>query len=158
GIREAAAWVDRYRPDAKFRAGAMSRPMFLRSFQRGSPATEEEAGRFLREHTRPDQSILVWGLPPGIYALADRMPATRFPFPHILLTESPFWLAYGGLDARRAEFLARLLRDPPVYVLVGTRDANAFEPDDSYTEMLRFPAFRRIIERDYVREADIGAF
>jgi hypothetical protein len=157
---EAASWYARYRVDADFRAGRLSRAMFLRSFQVGafSPATEEEAARHLRERTAPDDRVLVWGLSPGIYALADRPPATRYPFHQVLLTEAPFSLQYGSLAARRDEFLEGLRGRPPVYLLVGTGDANGFEPTDSRTELMQFPELRALVEREYQQESPIGAF
>lgn len=33
---------------------------------------------WVREHTRPDDRIFVWGMFPPIYVLADRLPASRF--------------------------------------------------------------------------------
>jgi hypothetical protein len=160
GLREAAALAAGYRADASYRAGTLSRAAYLRSFERGpfSPATEEEAARRLRGETQPGDSILVWGLSPGIYALADRMPATRYPFHQLLLTEAPFSLRYGSLSARRDDFLAALERHPPAVILVGTNDANGFEPTDSTTELEQFPPLRERVEREYRADSPIGAF
>ena len=160
GLREAAALHAGYRVDVRYRAGDLSRAMFLRSFERApfSPATEEEAAVRLRTETKPDDRILVWGLSPGIYALADRMPATRYPFHQLLLTEAPFSLRWGSLAARREGFLAALAQHPPALILVGTHDANGFEPTDSKTELDQFGPLRSRVEQEYRQEPSIGAF
>ena len=108
-------------------------------------ADEEQAASWLRAHTRPDDGILVWGLSPGVYALADRHPVTRFPFHKILMTDAPLSRMWPGLDERRARFMAGLRRDPPAYVLVGRGDANGFEPLDSFTSMMRFGELKLLL-------------
>ena len=160
GLREAAVWSAGYRVDASYRAGSLSRAMFLRAFERSpfSPATEEEAAQRLRAETQPADSILVWGLSPGIYALADRVPATRYPFHQLLLTEAPFSLRWGDLAARRREFLTALAQHPPAVILVGTHDANGFEPTDSKTELEQFAPLRTRVEQEYRQQPSIGAF
>ncbi len=140
--------------------GRIDRVTYLRRLQQGnySNVTEEEAARVLAQRTAPSTGIFVWGLSPGIYALADRHPTTRYPFHKLLYTEAPLSRMIPGLPARRAELLERLSRDPPGFVLVGVSDANGFEPLDSMTSMLRFAPLRELLQRDYEREAPIGRF
>ena len=83
---------------------------------------------------------------------------TRFPFHKILMTEAPLSLLWPGLEDRRARFLAGLRADPPTYVLVGRRDSNGFEPQDSYTSLMRFRPLREMLENDYRVETEIGRF
>jgi hypothetical protein len=123
-----------------------------------SSETEEKAARYLREHTAPTDGILVWGLSPGIYALADRHPVTRFPFHKILLTRAPLSLMIPGLSERRAALLQRIAADPPVYVLVARHDRNGFEPEDSFHSLMEFAPLRDLLERDYRPETEIGRF
>jgi len=160
GAWGAPAWQRVYGLDATHRAGKLAREPYLRRLQtdRFSTATAEAAGRYLRERTRPGDGILVWGLSPGIYALADRHPVTRYPFHKLLLTEAPLSLRVPGLAARRADFLRRLHADPPAYILVGLRDSNPFEPQDSATSLQSFTELAAFVERGYTRERALGHF
>lgn len=49
---------------------------FLTPF--GGEPRYREVSRFLHDHTRPDDSVFVWGTVPEIYWSADRRPATRY--------------------------------------------------------------------------------
>lgn len=91
-------------------------------------ADEERAAAWVQEHTAPTDGLLVWGLSPGMYALADRHPVTRFPFHKILMTDAPLSRMWPGLDRRRANLVDRLRADPPAYVLVGRGTRTASSP------------------------------
>ena len=153
-------WSQKYGPDVDVMRGRMPREAYLRQIQQGSysNADEELAAAWLRDHTAPTDGILVWGLSPGVYALADRHPVTRYPFHKILLTDAPLSRMWPGLDQRREAFLDRLQRDPPAYILIGQRDQNGFEPQDSYTSLVRFRALREILQRDYAPDGQLGRF
>jgi hypothetical protein len=158
GVREGSAWVEAYTPDAELVAGRTPRATYLRATQRGnySTADEEAAAAYVHDRTAPADGILVWALSPGLYALADRHPVTRYPFHKILMTEAPLSRMWPGLDDRRRKFMARLRADPPAYILVGHADRNGFEPQDSFTSMTRFPELNELVQRDYRWETEIG--
>jgi hypothetical protein len=132
----------------------------LVDFIRGtfSPLVEEELAAYVRARTAPSDGILIWGLAPGVHALADRHPTTRFPFHKVLLTDAPLSTRIPGLAARRAELMARLRRDPPRYIVVGRGDANGFEPEDSVTSLQRFTELRDFVAGEYRLETEIGRF
>ena len=156
---EGTRWIGAYRPDARYLAGAIGRDEYLAGFEGTfSPATEERAARWIDDHSAPGDGILVWGLSPGIYALADRHPVTRYPFHKVLLTDAPFSRLMPGLDERRADLLRRLAADPPALVLVGRHDRNGFEPDDSFHSMLQFEELRQLLQNDYVPMTEIDRF
>ena len=156
---EAVRWTRAYGPDARHLAGALPRQAYLADFEGTfSPATEEAAARWLDAHTAPGDGVLVWGLSPGIYALADRHPVTRYPFHKVLLTDAPFSRLMPGLDERRADFFRRLADDPPAVVFVGHRDRNGFEPQDSFTSMMQLGELRQLLQSDYVPATEIGRF
>ena len=123
-----------------------------------NPPMEASAAEYLRAHTQASDGILVWGLAPSIYALSDRHPVTRYPFHKILYTEAPLSRMIPGLEERRAELLAQMDRDPPRYVLVGRRDQNGFEPEDSFTSLKHFPALDERLHNQYEFETEIGRF
>lgn len=149
-----------YRPGLDHALGRLDRARYLLAVQQGSHSnlTEEEAARWLAERTPADAGVFVFGLSPGIYALADRHPTTRYPFHKILFTEAPLSVAIPGLEGRRAELLARLERDPPAYVLVGRGDQNGFEPLDSVRALARFPALSTWLSERYAFTTQIGRF
>jgi len=122
-----------------------------------SPAAQEQVAAFVAEHSRPHDGLLVWALAPGIYALADRHPVTRFPFHRLLLTDSRLAREVPGRDARRADLLTRIAADPPAFVVLGNHDANPFEPD-SVTSLLAFHELATIVERDYHEAARFDRF
>ncbi|KYF94961.1 hypothetical protein BE20_04935 [Sorangium cellulosum] len=157
-LRSGAAWAAAYAPGAAHLAGRISRASYLRKIQAGPYATviEEEVARVIRERTRPEQGILVWAWSPGIYALADRRPTTRYAFHKLLLTEAPFSMQIAGLEERRAELVRRVAIDPPAYVVVAHGDDDAFEPIDSQRSLMRFAELRELLAREYVVERQIG--
>jgi len=157
---EGGRWKAAYGQDWEYRAGKLSRETYLEGFDRGpfSPSEQERIAGYIRRRTSEGDVILVWGLSPGIYFLSKRKPATKYPFHHLLLTESPLSLRLSGLERRREEFLEGLEAEPPAYILVGVMDPNGFEPLDSYTQMLRFPRFHRFVSERYRYETRIGHF
>ena len=140
-------------------AGRLPREAYLRSFDPpGYAATEEDAARYLRDHSGVDDGVLVWGLSPGIYAMSDRHPATRYVFHKLLVTDAPVSRMWPGVEGRRDRFMEKLRADPPLYVLVGRGDRNGFEPQDSYTTMMRFGELREFVTENYHPETQIGRF
>lgn len=159
-VREGQTWWHAYAPDFDYLRGRMSRDTYLRAIQQGgfSMANEERAASWLHDHTAPGDGLLVWGLSPGIYALADRHPVTRFPFHKILMTDAPLSRMWPGLDERRARLMDGLRRDPPAYILVGQRDRNGFEPQDSSTSMMRFRELKLMLQGEYTPDEPLGRF
>src|SRR5947207_2532376 len=92
--------------------------------------------------------------PPAGYHLL----AASSPFHMLFMTGAPLSRRWPGLDARRADFMARLQADPPMYVLVGRGDANGFEPLDSMSSMMRFAELRDFLRDGYTEETSLGRF
>ena len=132
----------------------------MKRLERGafSPATEVAVADFLRQHTQDEDTLLVWGLSPGIYARSGLRPATKYVFHQMLLTDAPLSRRFLGLEDRRARFIERLRETPPAYIIVGVGDRNGFEPLDGVAEMARFPAFRDIVIGSYEPAKRIGNF
>lgn len=149
-----------YRPDVNYVLGRIDRALYWRSFDRGrlSFAEHYTVAQYLKFQTGEEDAMLVWGLAPGIYYLADRKAATKYVFHHVLLTEAPLSLAFRELHLRRAAFMDQLRRTNPAYILIGLQDPNSFEPLDSYRQMLRFPAFRQYVRAYYEKDRRIGHF
>jgi len=149
-----------YRPDVDYVLGRIDRALYWRSFDRGSLSFAEHyaVAQYLKLQTDEEDALLVWGLAPGIYYLADRKAATKYVFHHLLLTQAPLSRAFRGLPSRRTAFMERLRRTKPAYILIGLQDPNGFEPLDSYRQMLRFPVFRKYVRAYYEKDRRIGHF
>jgi hypothetical protein len=158
--REALSWVDAYGPALAHRSGRIDRDAYLSELKYGGyePRALERTAAGIARSTSSGEPILVWGLAPTLYFLADRPPATRFPFHHLLLTEEPLSRALPGLEARREAFLHRLSRDRPAMILVGRGDRSAFEQRDSYAQMVRFEPFHRIVREQYELAGESSRF
>ncbi len=150
-------WWRAYSIDLAFMGGKVSKEAYLHALRSGpfDPA-EEEALVQVARRVDAGKPILVWGLSPGAYALADRRPATRYPFHHLFLTDAPLSLRYPDLERRRAEFMDGLKHDPPGAIFVADGDVNGFEPKDSRTQMLEFPEFRNFVFDGYRDDGRVG--
>lgn len=87
-------------------------------------------GRWVRDHTQPSDTVLVWGLDSAVYVVADRAPAGRYPYHLPLLT--PGYTT----PAMIAAWVADLAADPPA-VIVDSEAVNAYWAEDD--DYLRAP-------------------
>lgn len=160
GARTLIAWSTAYGSDLAYARGALSRPAYLATFERGtiSPATEEKLAEAIVRMVPEGESILIWGLAPAVYALADRAPATRYPFHKLLMTDAPLSRMIPGLEERRAELLARIDRDRPAVIVVGRDDPNGFEPETSLQSLTRWSALRDRLRDRYTLATEVGRF
>lgn len=151
GGTELQRWMSFYDADAGYVFGDLDRHNYLVRMRQGSflPSVEDEMARYVDAHSGKGEGLLVWGLGPGIYFLADRHPVTRYPFHHMFLTGERLSVAIPGLEGRQRTFLERIERDPPALILVGRGDVNPFEREDSYAQMVKFDAFRRFVAEHY---------
>ena len=119
-----------------------------------------DVAAYLRERTRPDERIQVWGYESLVYYLADRRATSRFQMTHPLVMRVP------GEDLApmqlrwRAEFLDDVTLRPPTYIVVVRQDNWWWAPEEQTSEQLLddFLEWKRIIERDYTHEHTIGRF
>jgi MFS family permease len=148
---EAGRWVEAYAPAWRHASGRVDRDTYLAGLKYGAyePREIERVAAGVRRTTPADEPLLIWGVAPAVYFLADRAPATRYPFHHLLLTEEPLSRSLPGLEQRREAFLEQLEADPPAMILVGRRDRSAFETRESYAQLVRFERLHEIVRRDY---------
>ena len=126
---------------------------------RGS-AMVEVAGKMIRDHTTPDDRILVWGWPAwGTYYFADR----RSPSPifKVLgqLTDfndnsdfSPATAIHFRDGPLARELLSDMKNDPPAYFV----RARPFFPGSATDPLDEFVELRDLVARDYVPVAGYG--
>lgn len=119
-----------------------------------------DVAAYLRERTRPDQPIQVWGYESLVYYLADRRAASRFQMTHPLVMRVPGEDLTPMQRRWRAEFMDDMKRRPPAYVAVVRQDRWWWAPGERTSEELLddFPEWKGVIERDYALEHTIGRF
>jgi hypothetical protein len=114
---------------------------------------ESAAGRYVREHSAPDDRIFVWGQAPGIYLDARRRPASRyvatFPLTGYVFGSPLSWdpaydtshrIVPGAWD----RFAADVARHPPRFVV----DTDAARAVPRYP-VERFPVLDRLLRERY---------
>lgn len=111
-----------------------------------SASANYRAAAYLRLHTAPTDGVFIWGFETLVYFLADRRPPTRFcsNYPLIAKWRKPEWVE---------ELTAALAANPPVYVVLVTRDAMPWitgQGRDS-TALLKaeYPELREFILNNY---------
>lgn len=135
-------------------AGSMSLDQFRGLFRTGaSNATNTRlVAAYLRERTDPDEAVLVWGHEALVNFLAQRRSPTRFVVDGYLTTPSARQAEW------RKEFIQKLRRCPPPYIVVVCDDATSFEPEDSWTQLRRFEPLAALLETQYRHEITIAEF
>lgn len=109
---------------------------------------------FLRENSAPGDPVFVWGYEPMVYVLADRRPVSRFPYSY------PFVVPWSP-PSYRLELGAALATDPPVWFIVGSKDATPKVTGhrlDSAATFLRDEDLHAWVTAGYVRQPDVARF
>ncbi len=144
----------RYRRTASYLSGRMTAEQYDAQFDIGrdfSRAGTRRAATYLRDHTRPNDTAMVWGAEPLVNFLAERRSPTKYIFSYML--------AGGGRDpnveARRSELLQGLQNTPPAYIVLVENDANPLMPYGSRAMLGEFAALRELLESEYSFEAHV---
>jgi hypothetical protein len=119
-----------------------------------------DAAQYLRERTRPDDRIQIWGYEPLVYYLSERDAASRFQITHPLVMRVPGRELSPMQAGWRAEFLRQVAELKPRYVGVVRGDAWWWAPDEKTSEQLLddFPEWKAYIASHYELERTIGRF
>jgi len=122
-----------------------------------------DVANYIRETTRPDETVLVWAFEPLIAYLADRRTVSRFGFHYPLTacrwpwrhpTESLTELC----QAYRTEMVAAVRAHPPAVIAIAFDDITILTPRSSRDELKHFPELHGLILNQYVRDTTIGRF
>jgi hypothetical protein len=118
-----------------------------------SAAKDKRISAWLREHTEPDDAVLLWGYEPAVFFLSHRSSATRFGYTLPVVGE-------GGrtrlVNRYRAELVADVRRDPPPYVVIVEGDTNPVVPEGSRRAFEEFPELESFVSSRYEEVATIG--
>ena len=64
-------------------------PILAQKYNWHNLSTEQKIADFLKQNSAPTDKVLVWGVSPAIYVLADRLPATRYLWSDTLVGRLP---------------------------------------------------------------------
>jgi hypothetical protein len=118
------------------------------------PRANREMARWLREHSRPDETILVFGFEPTIYLEADRRPASRYFYNVAQRVE---WAP----PAYRARYLADLAAAPPAAIAIRTDDRFPWVVGNSRSSLETvdtFPELRALLDAGYQQAGATRSF
>lgn len=148
-----------YRDAARVALGNLSYSQWLIRF--GHPGAGDNsfladswAADYVRQHTQPGDSVLVWGFEPAVYLLANRRPPSRYFF-NVAIT-APFVPA-----SWRREFLDDVRANPPELVLCVRKDAVPWasgRTDDSVAQLQSWAELREWLKQGYQFERQIEDF
>lgn len=108
----------------------------------------------LREMTRDDETIFVWGFDPGLYFLAGRAGTSRFGFAYPMIVSGGS--AYS--ERYRSELMADLFRAPPAAFVVAHADANNLLAETSAEHLRAFGRLDRWLRAHYGLAERIGQY
>jgi 4-amino-4-deoxy-L-arabinose transferase-like glycosyltransferase len=144
----------RYRRLASYLRGRMGAEQYYAQFDIGrdfSHAATLAAATYLREHTGPDETVLIWGAEPLVNFLAERRSPTKYVFSYMLSDAD----SGSGLGARRQDFLSEVQQSPPAYCVLVDNDVNPLTPLGSRVLLEGFPAFQEWLWSQYSPETRI---
>jgi 4-amino-4-deoxy-L-arabinose transferase-like glycosyltransferase len=129
-------------------------PARLHAFDLPEPGSEAIA-RLVRRHTAPTDRIFVWGYTPEVYAISERLPATRFLYNTFVTGLIPWTnldplknTDYAIVPGARGKFIADWKSHPPALVADG-RSQRGFMKYPLDKQSWLWP----LIEQDYAEVA-----
>ncbi len=147
--------LGRYRSTIAFLTGRRSAEQYYAQFDLGndfSAIGTRQAAAYLRSHTTPEQTALIWGVEPLVNFLAERRSPTNFISFYVLVDgkdRNPRW------EAWRQDFLQDVRSKPPAYIVLVERDVTPLALAGSRARLQEFAALEQILETQYQFEAHV---
>jgi hypothetical protein len=115
---------------------------------------EVEVAKYISNHTSRKDTVLVWGFEALINYLAQRHSPTRFGYNNPLTRGevNPLETVY------RREFMEKLMKSPPVYIIVVDYDQGNMMPKSSKEFLTEFDKLKEYLESNYQLEKVIEHF
>jgi 4-amino-4-deoxy-L-arabinose transferase-like glycosyltransferase len=150
----------------KYLTGKIGRNQYLSLFQEPQEGDKKDfsaladyvVAGWIRERTRPDDYVLIFGYEPLINYLSARRSPTRFHSDYPLDFEARTGLAKRMQAKWRGIFLSELKERRPKLVVLAHNDINALEPEDSYDQAMKFTEFWDWLNANYRRKEQIEDF
>jgi hypothetical protein len=143
-----------YRRLAAYLSGRISAGQYDAQFTIGQDYSHTgavAAAVYLREHTQPGETALIWGAEPLVNFLAERRSPSKYIFSYMLVNES----GDPRLAPLREDLLRELRMNPPAYAVLVQNDAHPLSPGGSRAELLAFPELARWLELHYQFEQQV---
>ena len=130
---------------ARYVTGMDSRKTYMARFTRFDfrALAATDAASYIKDHTRPDERVVVFGVDSVVQFLSERASSTRFVYGYPLGVPNK---AYR--DRYRAEYIAALRRTPPRYIVLGSSQ------DEEKTE--GFPELAALLAENYQADQTFG--
>jgi 4-amino-4-deoxy-L-arabinose transferase-like glycosyltransferase len=144
----------RYRRTAAYLCGRMTAEQYDAQFDIGqdfSRTGTQRAAMYLRDHTRPNETAMVWGAEPLVNFLAERRSPTKYIFSYMLAGQG----RDPNVEARRLDLLRELQNAPPAYIVLVENDAHPLTPYGSRAMLEEFASLRELLESGYSFEAQV---
>jgi hypothetical protein len=103
----------------------------------------------IKRYSQPDDELLVWGMNPLLYLIADRKPAMKFILHNWLVLDRPPFDKWGDAKARRQKFLTKMRKNPPACFVVATGDKSVLAQEDSYKQLTSDSELYGILKSSY---------
>ncbi len=145
----------RYRRTAAYLTGRLSAEQYYAQFDIGKDFSRMgtwRAAAYLREHSAPDETALIWGVEPLVNFLSQRRSPTNYISFYVLVTgegRNPC------LETWRQDFLDDIREAPPAYIVLVENDVTPLAPFGSRAQLDEIPAFKAILEAEYDFETQI---
>ncbi|RLA96109.1 MAG: hypothetical protein DRG83_17775 [Deltaproteobacteria bacterium] len=145
----------RYRRVAAYLTGRLSAEQYYAQFDIGKDFSHIgtcRAATYLHEHTKSDETALIWGVEPLVNFLAQRRSPTSYISFYVLVNGED---SNPRFEAWRQDFLEDIQRSPPTYIILVNNDVTPLAPLGSRAQLDQIPAFKRILETEYSFETQI---
>jgi len=119
-----------------------------------------DTAAWLRDHTRPDERIQVWGHESLVYYLAERAAVSRFQTSNPLVVHPPGKTVSSMQQRWRKEFMQDMHSTPPAYIAIVHDDNWWWSPGQqtSWELLDEFPEWKQFILANYTTQTRIGRF
>ncbi len=140
-------------------AGSYYKKFFRYRKGHPNPAISLKVARWIKKHSRPEDTVVIWGNECQIYVLANRNFATQVPFDQMLtskMTKGSKGESY--VKKQRKIFLKRLEIEKPKFFLVTMGDINPVEPIPSNKSLKLVPGLKKYLKKNYTLVKKIERF
>jgi len=135
-----------------YAVGVETRQQYFAHVTAGWYGTYEKLAAYVIEHSRPSDTVLLWGWDAIVNVLSDRRAPTRFGYSYPLVIPGPLQARYREL------FLQEISRAPPRYIIVDAQGEWPLVNKSGLELMKEFSEFDRFVGGHYRLATAAGPF
>jgi hypothetical protein len=147
--------LSRYRRLLAYATGRLSAERYYAQFDIGGDFSHEgahSAAMYLRDHTKPDETAMIWGVEPLINFLSGRRSPTSYISFYVLI---PGEGSDSYLEGWREDFMGDIRERQPTYIILVENDITPLAPTGSLSGLAEFPAFKTMLDTAYAFETQV---